>query len=110
MIDVSLFIYIVSSLCVYLLVYLDDILVMGNDQSLINALLLKLSTAFKIRDLGPPNFSLGIETIARDDYLVLSQKRYVCDILKCAGMVDCVGVFPFKKELKVQKPCPTLLP
>ncbi|XP_019166967.1 PREDICTED: uncharacterized protein LOC109162738 [Ipomoea nil] len=50
---------------VYLLVYVANILVMGS-----------------------PSFFLGIEIVARDSGCVLSQKWYMCDILKCTGMVD----------------------
>ncbi|XP_019160465.1 PREDICTED: uncharacterized protein LOC109157037 [Ipomoea nil] len=85
----SLFIYAQSASRVYLLLYVDDILVMGIIQSIIDALLLKLSVAFKTRDIGSPSFFLGIENVAHDGGLVLSQKRYMCDILKRVGMVDC---------------------
>ncbi|XP_019178996.1 PREDICTED: uncharacterized protein LOC109174195 [Ipomoea nil] len=62
---------------------------MGNDSALIDTLLRQLSTAFKIRDLGTPHFFLGIETVPYGDGLILSQRRYMKDILKRAGMTDC---------------------
>ncbi|XP_019167856.1 PREDICTED: uncharacterized protein LOC109163560 [Ipomoea nil] len=49
----------------------------------------RLSAAFKIRDLGTPGFFLGIETLALDGGCLLSQKRYMVDILNQAGMSDC---------------------
>ncbi|XP_031116522.1 uncharacterized protein LOC116020180 [Ipomoea triloba] len=70
-------------------VYVDDILVMGNDPKLVNDLLSKLSTAFKIRDLGEPGFFLGIEMVKSGNAIILSQQRYVTDILKRAGMAEC---------------------
>ncbi|XP_031090978.1 uncharacterized protein LOC115995974 [Ipomoea triloba] len=79
----------VDSAYVYLLVYVDDILVMGSDLDLITSLLSKLSVAFKIRDLGEPGFFLGIETIKCVDGILLSQQRYMNDILKRAGMAEC---------------------
>lgn len=87
--DVSLFIYSQGSTHVYLLVSVDDILVMRSDSVLISGLLTKMSTTFKIRDLGAPCFFLGIETVRTPDGLLLSQRRYMRDILKCVGMVDC---------------------
>ncbi|XP_019178883.1 PREDICTED: uncharacterized protein LOC109174045 [Ipomoea nil] len=62
---------------------------MGDDQTLLDTLLQRLSTAFKIQDLGTPSFFLGIETLSIDGALVLSQRRYMGDILNRAGMTDC---------------------
>ncbi|XP_019167625.1 PREDICTED: uncharacterized protein LOC109163327 [Ipomoea nil] len=78
-----------DSALVYLLVYVDDILLMGSDQPLVTHLLSKLSATFKIRDLGEPNFFLGIETVKCDDGILLSQPRYMNDILIRAGMAEC---------------------
>ncbi|XP_019178312.1 PREDICTED: uncharacterized protein LOC109173527 [Ipomoea nil] len=75
--------------CLLLSVYVDDILMMGSDQDLVTQLASKLSTAFKIRDLGEPGFFLGIETVKCNDGILLSQKRYMNDILKCAGLAEC---------------------
>ncbi|XP_019189582.1 PREDICTED: uncharacterized protein LOC109183985 [Ipomoea nil] len=87
--DVSLFYYSQGSDCVYLLVYVDDILMMGSDTNLVLQLVSKLSTSFKIRDLGKPGFFLGIEATNYNDGILLCQQRYMHDILKRAGMTDC---------------------
>ncbi|XP_019180201.1 PREDICTED: uncharacterized protein LOC109175392 [Ipomoea nil] len=87
--DVSLFYYTVQTSRVYLLVYVDDIIMMGNDSALLTTLLARPSAVFKIRDLGTPTFFLGIETVPIDGGLLLSQRRYMDDILTRAGMVDC---------------------
>ncbi|XP_019173252.1 PREDICTED: uncharacterized protein LOC109168725 [Ipomoea nil] len=87
--DVSLFIYTRDSVSLYVLVYVDDILVMGSDASRVTRLLTDLALEFKIRDMGAPSFFLGIETVSRGDGLFLSQQRYMRDILSRAGMVDC---------------------
>ncbi|XP_019186569.1 PREDICTED: uncharacterized protein LOC109181273 [Ipomoea nil] len=62
---------------------------MGSDQNLVNHLLSKLSSTFKIRDLGEPGFFLAIETVKCDDGILLSQQRYMNDILKRVGMTEC---------------------
>ncbi|XP_019154593.1 PREDICTED: uncharacterized protein LOC109151130 [Ipomoea nil] len=72
----------------YFLVYVDDILVMGSDSHRVTGLVDRLAQEFKIRDMGPPSFFLGIETVPLSDGILLSQRRYVQDILKRAGMVD----------------------
>ncbi|XP_019161194.1 PREDICTED: uncharacterized protein LOC109157808 [Ipomoea nil] len=86
---VSLFYYSQDSSFIYILVYVDDILVMGNDQNLISILLAELSSKFNIRDLGEPGFFHGVETVECDDGILFSQQRYMTDILKHAGMTDC---------------------
>ncbi|XP_019167565.1 PREDICTED: uncharacterized protein LOC109163266 [Ipomoea nil] len=87
--DVSLFHYSARDSRVFLLVYVDDIIMLGNAPSLVDTLLGKLAAAFKIRDLGTPTFFLGIETLSVPGGLVLSQRRYMRDILQWAGMTDC---------------------
>ncbi|XP_019166511.1 PREDICTED: uncharacterized protein LOC109162246 [Ipomoea nil] len=87
--DVSLFHYSAGTSRVFLLVYVDDIIMMGNDSALIDTLLHCLSSTFKIRDLGTPSFFLGIETLKVDGGLILSQCRYMGDVLNRAGMTDC---------------------
>ncbi|XP_019174280.1 PREDICTED: uncharacterized protein LOC109169846 [Ipomoea nil] len=87
--DVSLFYYSSDGCQVFLLVYVDDIIMLGNSVTLINTLLHRLATAFKIRDLGKPSFFLGIETVDTPDGVILSQRRYMHDLLNRAGMVDC---------------------
>ncbi|XP_019188809.1 PREDICTED: uncharacterized protein LOC109183048 [Ipomoea nil] len=87
--DVSLFHYWTGDSRVFLLVYVDDIIMFGNDTVLVDSLLRKLTTAFKIRDLGKPTFFLGIETLVVSEGMILSQRRYMRDILQRAGMTDC---------------------
>ncbi|XP_019163279.1 PREDICTED: uncharacterized protein LOC109159655 [Ipomoea nil] len=87
--DVSLFHYSAGDSRVFLLVYVDDIIMLGNAPSLVHTLLGKLAATFKIRDLGTPTFFLGIETLSVPGGLVLSQRRYMRDILQRAGMTEC---------------------
>ncbi|XP_031125162.1 uncharacterized protein LOC116027597 [Ipomoea triloba] len=79
--DVSLFNYSVQETHVCLLIYVDNIIMMGNDSG--------LSSIFKIRDFGTPNFFLGIETLLIAGGMLLSQRRYMEDILHRAGMTNC---------------------
>ncbi|XP_019155374.1 PREDICTED: uncharacterized protein LOC109152241 [Ipomoea nil] len=87
--DVSLFYYVLDGSRVYLLVYVDDIIMMGSNPSLVNTLLNRLATAFNIRDLGKPGFFLGIGTLHTSAGMILSQRRYMNDLLNRAGMTDC---------------------
>lgn len=48
-------------LCIYLVVYVDDIAIIGNDQAGIQHLKQHSSDHFQTRDLGPIKYCLGIE-------------------------------------------------
>ncbi|XP_019165700.1 PREDICTED: uncharacterized protein LOC109161664 [Ipomoea nil] len=87
--DVSLFYLTSEGSQVFVLVYVDEIIMMSNNTSLLDTLLDRLATVFKIRDLGKPGFFLGIETVDTTGGMILSQRRYMTDLLTRAGMVDC---------------------
>ncbi|XP_042505672.1 uncharacterized mitochondrial protein AtMg00810-like [Macadamia integrifolia] len=90
--DPSLFIYKAGSTLVYILVYVDDILVTGNASSQVASLLIGLAQEFPIKDLGNLHFFLGIEVIRHSKGLLLSQSRYISDLLKRSGMTECKAV------------------
>src|ERR1044072_7598891 len=69
---------------IFLLLYVDDMLISANHWSDVNDLTTKLSTEFEMKDLGAARKILGME-IRRDrsaKKLWLSQKSYVEDVLK----------------------------
>jgi len=51
-------------------VYVDDILLTGNDEAKITSLKLCLNEAFKIKDLGYAYYFLGIEILQAEQGLV----------------------------------------
>lgn len=89
---VSLFVYSSGSMQLYLLVYVDDILVMGSDPVCVSSLVSKMALEFNVRDMGSPSFFLGIDTVSVFGGMLLSQQRYMMDILKCSDMVYCKPV------------------
>ncbi|GKB85873.1 retrovirus-related pol polyprotein from transposon RE1 [Tanacetum coccineum] len=60
--DPSLFIFRRDSYMLYLLVYVDDIILTGNDHSMIRRFIARLNTEFAIKDLGRLGYFLGLET------------------------------------------------
>lgn len=58
--DTSLFTYHRNSEVIYLLLYVDDIILTASDSSLINRVISRLSSEFSMTDLGPLSFFLGI--------------------------------------------------
>ena len=69
----------------FVLIYVDDIIVASSSNEATNALLKDLED-FALKDLGHLHYFLGIEVKRLDDGLVLSQKRYAAEVLRRAGM------------------------
>lgn len=85
-----------ASTRVYVLIHVDDALVVGKKKSLLEAKK-TIASMFDIKDLGPASYFLGmLITKNADGGYSLSQPRYVKDILTSFRMEQC-------------KPCPTPL-
>jgi Reverse transcriptase (RNA-dependent DNA polymerase) len=70
-----------------ILVYVDDIIVTGNDNEEIKRVKEYLKRKFDIKDLGQLSCFLGIEIAHSSKGLFLSQRKYVLDLLKETGKV-----------------------
>jgi hypothetical protein len=88
-VDTSLFFLHNKSVTIYVLVYVDDIIVVSSSQSATVALLHNLEQDFALKDLGDLHYFLGIEVTKIKDEILLSQSKYVMDILQRAGMSKC---------------------
>jgi hypothetical protein len=103
-VDMSLFFYNKTDATIFLLVYVDDIIIASSSQEAMSALLQDLRAEFPLKDLGPLHYFLGIEVKTINDRLHLSQSKYASDILKWAGMMNCKPVMtplPISKKLSV---------
>ncbi|XP_018631683.1 uncharacterized mitochondrial protein AtMg00810-like [Nicotiana tomentosiformis] len=87
--NVSLFIYSYNNVVIYLLVYVDDIVLIENCSSFIDSFVQALGRAFSIRDLGPLHYFLGIQVNHNSDGIWLSQSQYIESILTKVGMIHC---------------------
>ena len=72
----SLFIKRDGSRFIALLVYIDDIIIASNDDLDITKLKKTLDTMFKLKDLGPLGFFLGLEIAISSKGITMSQKPY----------------------------------
>ena len=77
----SLFIYHTASEVLILLVYVDDILVIGSNQKLISHFISYLHDKFSLRDLDPLSYFLGIQAHCQGSILHLNQQNYIIDLL-----------------------------
>jgi hypothetical protein len=87
--NTSLFIFCRGSDMVYLLLYVDDIILTASSTELLRRTIFALQREFSMKDLGPLHHFLGITVEHHPDGLFLHQRTYMLDILKCAVMVDC---------------------
>ncbi|KAM1386266.1 hypothetical protein ACFX1X_032946 [Malus domestica] len=100
----------IGSKFIFLILYVDDILLASNDLNLLLETKLLLSNTFDMKDLGEASFVLGIE-IKRDrsrNLLGISQRSYIEKILKRFNMEGCSGgEVPMSKGDKLNKEqCP----
>ena len=86
--DSSLFFHKTTTGMVLLLVYVDDIIIIGNDSGLISKLQNMLHSTFQMKDLGHLTYFLGLEVHSRDHGLFLNQHKYIKDLIELAGLKD----------------------
>ena len=71
----------------HILVYVDDLIIAGNNSAAITNFKAYLSSRFHMKDLGSSKYFLGIEIARGHDGLFLSQRKIVLDIISEAGLL-----------------------
>jgi histone deacetylase 1/2 len=94
--DLSLFVHTNTSSIIYILIYVNDIIITGSNDLVVTDIIQRLHKEFAITDLGPLSFFLGIEVIRDATGLYLTQRRYIADLLT-------------KSKMDGAKPCSTPL-
>ena len=85
--DTSLFTYHKSGIHIFLLVYVDGIVLTGTYSTFLASLIQRLQTEFALKDLGPLGYFLGIQVTRTTHGLHLRQSKYILDVLHRARMV-----------------------
>ena len=86
-----------------LIVYVDDIVVTRNDEAKIQNLKKHLASSFDIKALGLLSYFLGIKVAYSASGIVLSQHKYILDLLKDTGKLDCCpAVTPVDVNVKLK--------
>lgn len=70
-----------------LIVYVDDIVITGNDTKEISDLKHHLAQEFEVKDLGHLRYFLGIEVSKGPKGIFICQRKYILDLLKETGML-----------------------
>lgn len=108
-VDSSLFIFKSGTDIVYLLIYVDDIVVISSTDSLATKFLSSLSSIFPIKDLGPLHYFLGIEVHRDASGFSLSQSKYILDLLTKLNLQNCKPVTtPMALNPDLNSPSPPL--
>ena len=74
---------------IFVLVYVDDIIVTGSSSSHNQSFITYLSSGLSLKDLGTLSYLLGVEVQHYPLGLFLSQTKYINDILSRAKMSAC---------------------
>ena len=80
--DTSLFFKPYSPFPFFVLICVDDVLILCPNQSEIKFLITSLNEKFSLLDLGQASYFLGIELQSHKDGFVLSQSKYIASTLK----------------------------
>nr|KYP52829.1 hypothetical protein KK1_025215 [Cajanus cajan]KYP69810.1 hypothetical protein KK1_009016 [Cajanus cajan] len=87
--DNSLFIHFTANSITYMLVYVDDILITGNNVDFVQHIISKLNKLFPLKDLGKLHYFFEIEVKSLNDgKLLLSQSKYASNLLHKLKMQD----------------------
>ena len=71
-----------------MIIYVDDIIITGDDKEEICTLKEQLSREFEMKDLGRLKYFLGIEVLKSKGGIFISQRKYIYDLLAETSMVD----------------------
>jgi hypothetical protein len=86
--DTSLFVLTTAGQKMYILVYVDDIIITCDNTKMIDSFVDVLAHRFSIKDLGQLSYFLGVEVVPNQQGILLSQRRYILDILARTHMQD----------------------
>lgn len=79
--DPSLFIFRDGMHTIYFLLYVDDIILTGSNDHLLQSFIAALGRGFDIKDLGPLHYFLGLQVTPHSNGLHINQIKYAHDIL-----------------------------
>ncbi|XP_057719543.1 uncharacterized mitochondrial protein AtMg00810-like [Arachis stenosperma] len=87
--DYSLFTKTTALGFIAILVYVDDLVLVGDDLNEIENVKSVLHDKFKIKDIGDLKYFLGLEVASSKNGIALYQRKYALDLLKETGFQNC---------------------
>lgn len=82
----SLFTKFNSKLTIFILIYVDDIIITGSFPYVVSSLTSSLHHKFALKDLGPLHYLWYKSYFAQDSIFHLSQTKYINKLIHCANM------------------------
>ena len=90
--DTSLFVHLSSVSIIYILVYVDDLIIIGTHAGKIQQFITQLHTTFALKDLSDLHYFLGLQIRRSPAGLTLSQEKYIHDILCRNNMTEASSI------------------
>ena len=87
--DYSLFSYARGNIELRVLIYVDDLLICGNEAYMLQKFKEYLSRCFSMKDLEKLKYFLGIEVSRGPEGIFLTQRKYTLDIIAETGNLGC---------------------
>ena len=102
-IDSSLYVQLNTNDNLMVLIYVDDLIITGNNSDSIALLKKNLQLQFPIKDLGKLKYFLGIEMATSSKGLFLNQRKYIMDLLQDANLLHSKSAAtPLDSKLKLE--------
>ncbi|KAL9244597.1 hypothetical protein vseg_018360 [Gypsophila vaccaria] len=83
--DYSLFTYVNDAVRLNVLIYVDDLIVSGNDLAAVRNFKRYLHSCFHMKDLGDLKYFLGIDVARNPDGIFLCQRKYALNVISEVG-------------------------
>lgn len=80
--DSSLFIYKTQAYVLLILIYVDDILVTGNNEQRMQQFVTRLNLVFSLKDLRKIHYFLRIEVDRDERGIFFTQRKYISDVFE----------------------------
>ncbi|KAL3642739.1 hypothetical protein CASFOL_013554 [Castilleja foliolosa] len=90
--DTSLFYKHTERESIIILVYVDDIIITGDNDTHIQVIIDQIGKCFSLKDLGRLNYFLGVEMIPTENGYFLNQQKYIEGLLEKVGMKGAKGL------------------
>jgi hypothetical protein len=96
----------VGSYLIILVLYVDDLILIGSDSKLLNHVKTILKKKFEMTELGFLHYFLGLQVLQTNEGIFISQSKYACDLFHFFHMEYCKpSPSPFQSRVNIVSTC-----